>query len=930
MADPVLPALVFFDLGDTLTYIDANNQRQLYADALDTLQILHKRGYRLGLLSNQSPGATVDQVHALLNSLGLAAYIEYDLITISSEIQSNVGKPNKPIFDLALQKAGHPTASNQSVFVTETASHIEAARSYGWRAILKRNAGACQPVDGECASSLSGLVNLLPVIADVAGTNFHLAPPAKLVDGLWAVPIDIQRITATLSFDGSTSSGIGDATLEFRVGHQTGNPFFDLRQTITAAWLDGAPLPVTKLAHHDFGGGAHAELRIVEAVVAAGSTHTLRVTYTLGTPQASTAGSYQPAMTWSSGPRLAFNFGFTDLGAGRYLEAWIPANLIFDQFELHLTLRVLNTPVAHTVITNGTLTSLGANHWSVVFPSRFTALSPLLELRATDTLVKQSDATVLPVSGATVTIEAWKLTSSSVNLADQINNLKTLLANNENSVGPYIHGNRFVAFLNVGGMEYEGGTTTGVGSLRHETFHSWWARGLKPATQHDAWWDEAWTVYNDNGAAGSLPFDFTDPPITLCSRNPWTRVTASQAYTAGERFFKGLGALLGVANLNSLMSDFYRQRKSRPATTTDIEEFLVCRTGNVQLVNAFHRFVYGFGDPSPVPDLWLRDAPAHGGGDQWAGEFWNSPDLWIRNADDGGTIHQNPEYGQDNWFYARVRNRSATATARHFLITFNVKPYAGTEFQYPTDFLPCVAAASGFDLGPAASTIVKARWPAALVLPPGTHACWLAAAFTQLDFPTLGKHIWEHNSLAQKNLTIVNLKPSQGMLLPFVVTNLTAFTVRRVLIEIIRPKDRPEMQASLIQKSGTAFKRESGLRVEPFFIPLNTSPRDQGAALDCGGHVAALDESSCGALTSEDTHVLDADQFANALEIHFASGPTAQLPISLRSAQQLVLGLRFTVPEAAKAGEVMNLSILQRDFRSKRITGGLAVEIHVR
>ena len=55
-------------------------------------------------------------------------------------------------------------------------------------------------------------------------------------------------------------------------------------------------LPMAQLAHHDFGGGPLAELRVVESVLAAGSTHTLRVTYTLGPPQASTAGSYQPAM----------------------------------------------------------------------------------------------------------------------------------------------------------------------------------------------------------------------------------------------------------------------------------------------------------------------------------------------------------------------------------------------------------------------------------------------------------------------------------------------------------------------------------------------------------------------------------------------------------------------------------------------------------
>ena len=264
----------------------------------------------------------------------------------------------------------------------------------------------------------------------MAATNFDLAPPPKTVDGLKAVPIDVQHVTARLTFDGATTSGSGDATVDFVAGPISGNAIFDLRQTVTATWLDGAPLLPTKVAHHDFGGGPQAEMRIVEQVLPAGSAHTLRLTYSLGTPQASSAGSYQPAMTWSSGPRLAFNFGFTDLGAGRYLEAWIPANLIFDQFVLDLELQVLNTSIAHTVITNGKVTSLGTNHWSVHFPARFTALSPLLEVRATDTLASMTGIATLPTSGD-VTIEAWKLASSAVDLNAQITNLKGWLASDE-------------------------------------------------------------------------------------------------------------------------------------------------------------------------------------------------------------------------------------------------------------------------------------------------------------------------------------------------------------------------------------------------------------------------------------------------------------------------------------------------------------------
>src|SRR5262245_38168276 len=140
-------------------------------------------------------------------------------------------------------------------------------------------------------------------------TNFDLAPAAKIVDGLMAVPIDIQHISASLIFDGATSSGTGDAMIDFIVGPSGGCPIFDLRQTITAVWLDGVPLAVTDVALHDFGGGAGAELHVVNSVLDANSSHTLRVTYTLGLPQASTVGSYQPAMTWSAGPRLVFNFG---------------------------------------------------------------------------------------------------------------------------------------------------------------------------------------------------------------------------------------------------------------------------------------------------------------------------------------------------------------------------------------------------------------------------------------------------------------------------------------------------------------------------------------------------------------------------------------------------------------------------------------------
>ena len=923
MTDPVEP-VVFFDLGQTL--VDSGGSP--FPDALDILQVLHERGYRIGLLSNQPANTTVDQVYTKLTNWGFAQYIGRELVTISAEIPGNNGKPDKPIFDLALQKAGHPAAGNSSIFITEEISHIQAARSYGWRAILLKMTGSCQPGDGECARSLSNLANLLPVLGNMAKTNLHLAPEPKLVDGLWAVPVDISHITAKWVFDGSTSSATAEATLQFRTGRYAGNPVFDLRQTITEAWLDGAPLPVARIASHDFGGGTNAKLRVAEKVLDAGSSHTLLLKYSLGPPQSPAGGTYQPGITWSAGPRLNLNLGFTDLAPGRYLEAWIPANLIFDQYEITVDIEIKNTTIAHTLITNGTSTGSGPNHWMVTFPSRFTALSPLLQLHPSDTLTSMTGTVALPVSGKTVTIEASRFTSKPYTLATEINNLKTYLTDNENTTGPYLHNNRFVAFLHIGGMEYEGGTTSSPDNLCHETFHSWWARGVKPASQPDAWIDEGFTEYHLQG--GAVPFDFTKAPVTLCSRNFYERITVMSAYDSGCDFWKGIAALIGTGPLNSLMAEYYNLNRGGFYTTRSVEEFLLSKTGNAQIVDAFQRFAYGMSDPVAAPDLYIRDAPLHDGSDLWGGEFWNSPDLWIRNADDGGLEHQNPEYGQDNWIYARVRNRG-TATAGHFVVAFNVKAYAGVEFTYPADFIPCFAAASGFNLPPGESVIVKAKWQRKDVPPKDTHACLLAAVFTRADHPVAGRHVWEQNNLAQKNLTVVDLKPNWYITIPFVISNAITQIPRHVMLELVRQPPYQSLQANLVHTSLSPFAQSPAVQITPLpHIQAEQSQNNRIEILDCGGRLIRNDKG----IGEPQYHISERSTvypalFQKGYEAAFMQGATAHIPLNIRPKEQLLFGFRIKVPENAKPGEIIHLDLVERDDQLQEIYGGLAVEIHV-
>jgi hypothetical protein len=736
-------------------------------------------------------------------------------------------------------------------------------------------------------------------------TNFDLAPPPVTVAGRTAVPIDISVIEARLDFDGASSTAAADATLQFVVGPTAGCPIFDLRQTITGVWLDGAPLPASQVLSMDLGGGAGAEVRVLDRVLPAGSAHTLRLTYTLGPPNSPPGGSYPPAITWSAGPRLRFTFGFTDLAAARYLEAWVPANLIWDQYSIALELVVTGTPVAHRLITNGAVTTLGANHWRAAFPDRFTALSPLLEIRAADTLTAATTTVNLPISGSTVTVEAIRLSSSTtIDLAAALANLSIWLPANEQAIGRYLHGNRFTAFLIQGGMEYEGGCTATSGTLEHEAFHSWWGRGAKPASQADGWWDEGWNVYHDLGGAGVQPFDFAEPPVELCSRNPYSRVTPVQAYTAGERFFSGVAALSSPANLTSWMGEFYRHHLDRPTTTEALETHLVARSGAEDLVDAFHRWVYGFGDPAPGPDLWLRDDPAHTGSEQWSGRFWDSPDLWIRHEDDGGTTHQQPRTGRDNWFYARVRNQGA-GVARHFVVTFHVKQFAGVQFTWPADFLPSITAAAGFDLGPGQTRIVKARWPAALVPPAKVHACWLAAVLARSDKPAGGAHVWEHGNLAQKNLVIVRAPRGGSVLVPLVARGLRPGEAAG--FEIRRPPALANLSARI------AFSKP---------MPIEQPPVD--LVVDSLRHAAP--ERFTRVILGDEKNLAHAGfDLDNARA--FASEPSAARDLRLPMGQtKLALVLR--IPSDATAGAHGTIDLLRRDA-SGRIGGGIAVDVTI-
>ena len=294
--------------------------------------------------------------------------------------------------------------------------------------------------------------------------------------------------------------------------------------------------------------------------------------------------------------------------------------------------------------------------------------------------------------------------------------------------------------------------------------------------EHDdgeIWSAALWNIYRTIGGDSASPIDRVAPRDAILK----TVILSHHLVTADATMPDGAEAVM--------------------ETNTELDEYRGKHL--MQMLDSFHD--RGLLVCSAQADLYIREASDDPGADSYLGPvFWDSPDLWIRNADDGIPVHQSPKQGQDNWLYARVRNRG-TVNARAFVVTFNVKPWAGTQFLYPQDFVPYISAAIGFNLAPGDSTIVKAKWPNALVPIPGTgDQCLLASVYTPTDVSPTGKHVWEHNNLAQKNVTIVNLMANDPTIVSFNVGSMHARKSEVYRIEVRRPQEWINLPISIVHK----------------------------------------------------------------------------------------------------------------------------------
>ena len=109
-----------------------------FEDASDTLEKLKERGYKLGIIANQSVGAT-----QRLENWGLLMY--FDVMALSSEL--GVSKPNRLIFEKAVELAG--CQFQNAVMVGDRLDNdIRAAKSLGMKTVwIRKGLSKYQSID---------------------------------------------------------------------------------------------------------------------------------------------------------------------------------------------------------------------------------------------------------------------------------------------------------------------------------------------------------------------------------------------------------------------------------------------------------------------------------------------------------------------------------------------------------------------------------------------------------------------------------------------------------------------------------------------------------------------------------------------------------------------------------------------------------------
>ncbi|MBV6442073.1 MAG: T9SS C-terminal target domain-containing protein [Haliscomenobacteraceae bacterium CHB4] len=190
-----------------------------------------------------------------------------------------------------------------------------------------------------------------------------------------------------------------------------------------------------------------------------------------------------------------------------------------------------------------------------------------------------------------------------------------------------------------------------------------------------------WFMFNDVLPADqnrTTDFEIDEYPSDLTDLEK--HIQGQLFSTAMMRIYDDIGkdktdyiAIKGIAQTGSVTEQWEAAEAIFGAAVTAKSDSVNIKNAGIfinsnDLCIIYEHFKDIYGDAfNPTPpegqgDYYIRDIPTDFGvePDPNPGPMWRSEDIWIRSGDDDGEtiqVHENPEYGQNNYIYVRLRSR---------------------------------------------------------------------------------------------------------------------------------------------------------------------------------------------------------------------------------------------------------------------------------